>query len=80
MEDVFKYILSSYLDDEDKRNILSGNKLTDFDIADMLNISLSYDNEYALIFSSKNGNLNIVKFLVSKGADIHNFNEILLLD
>ena len=40
MEDVFKYILCSYLSDEDKKNILKVNIPEDFDIATLLGISL----------------------------------------
>ena len=78
MNDVFKYILSDYLDDEDKKNILHAKIPDDFDIAKILGISVRYDNDFALKYASQNGYLDVVEFLVDKAADIHNCNEVSL--
>ena len=49
MEDVFKYILSSYISDEDKITILKVKNYEEFDIAMLLGIDLRYDNDYSYL-------------------------------
>jgi len=72
---LFKHVVSDYLDSEDKSSILSVTKIEDFDIANLFNVDLRYNNDYALRLASELGRLSVVQFLVEKGADIHVYRE-----
>jgi len=64
---LFKYILISYLTDEDCSSVLKVSKIDEFDIANLLGIDLLY-NDYALLFACKYGRLSVVQFIAEKGV------------
>jgi ankyrin repeat protein len=69
---IFKYILSDYIDENDKTTLLQSSNIDDFDLPiNLLGIDIHWEKDYALIYASENGHLNVVKFLVDKGANIH---------
>jgi len=68
---LFKHILNSYLDREDCLSVLRVTNEKEFDIANLLNVDLKYENDYALRYASEIGIKNVVQYLVEKGADIH---------
>jgi ankyrin repeat protein len=69
---IFKYVLTDYIDNEDKKTLLEGKSVDDFILPfNLLGISVNWKNDYALGYACKNDHLEIVKFLTDKGADIH---------
>jgi ankyrin repeat protein len=72
MQHIFKFILSDYIDDNDKMTLLSGITIKDFYLPlNILNINIQYQENYALRNAINHGNLPVIKFLVEKGANIH---------
>jgi hypothetical protein len=68
---IFKYVLSDYIDINDKRTLLQGSNLADFDLPfNLLSISIHFDNDYAFRYACKYGNFQIAQFLVRSDAII----------
>jgi hypothetical protein len=58
---IFKFVLSKYISDEDRKTLLQGYYLANFDLPfNLLNININWHNDY--------GNLLVVKFLVNKAG------------
>jgi len=68
---LFKYVVNSYLNIDECSSLLCVSTIEDFDIVNLLGISLRFDDDHALRYASGCGHLPVVQYLVEKGADIH---------
>jgi ankyrin repeat protein len=74
---IFKFILNDYIDDKDKKTLLRGRRIDDFDLPlNLLGISVHWHHDFALRCASVYDYVPVVEHLVRLGADIHILDDI----